>query len=342
MIQDQLCQIADTGGDVGSFITQIKTALEDILKGIDAITSGIDEAQDYSVDVGTPSLPSIDLDGILSTDESGERQIIAALIQTLLVELVEPSVRDVIEPLLADLSSELNTELNALLDDVDPTLEQIHEALTTVRSFLADVHAEVDTAGDIVSQFTALINDAKVAGQLNEMIRIATTRAWSYFLEIEQSLGITSTTAQAQSFSDYATSFFAEFNEDAFVELLSVELKDAILGSDIVTGTQYILRQTLYDISDKITSSLQSVFAQMSVVMKEAISQAIAPLEDQINAMLGDVSDYMGSGEIDGFAEFNGDSLRKLRLDANMQFKIPEDMGLHLSLIHISEPTRPY
>ncbi|ADE55159.1 hypothetical protein [Coraliomargarita akajimensis] len=330
-IQDQLCLIADTGGDAGSFLTQIETALEDIIKGIDAITAGIDEAQDYSIDVSAPSLAAVDLPGILSKQD-GERQIVPAIIKTLLVELVDPSVRDVIEPLLLDLTSELNTELNALLVDVDPTLEQINEALITVRGFLADAHTQVTSAGEIVDQFTSMIETAKNGGQLNDMISIATTRAWSYFLQVEQSLGITDANAQNALFSSYADSFFGDFSEDAFVELVKVEIKDAILGSDIVTQTQYLLRQTLYDISDKVTSSLQSVLAQMSVVMKEAISQAIGPLEDQINSLLGEVSDYMGSGEIAGFAEFNGDSLRKLRLDAKMQFKVPEDMALHVFL----------
>ncbi|MEO0508460.1 MAG: hypothetical protein AAF065_01215 [Verrucomicrobiota bacterium] len=331
-IQDQLCLIADTGGDVGSFLTQIEEALEEIIKGIDAITVGIDEAQDYTANITTPSLASIDLPGILSKDGNGDRQIVPAVIRTLLVELVEPQVRDVVEPLILNLTSELNDELNALLVDVDPTLEQISEALVTVRGFLADVHTELTNVGDIVDQFTDMIIAAKSGGDLNEMIRPATTRAWSLFLQIEQSLGITDASAQAELFSEYADSFLAEFSEDAFVQLVKDEIKDAILGSDIVTQTQYILRQTLYDISDKVTSSLQSVFAQFSVVLKEAISKAIGPLEDQINSMLGDVSDYMGSGEISGFAEFNGDSLRKLRLDAQMQFKVPEDMALHVFL----------
>ncbi|MEM9079396.1 MAG: hypothetical protein AAGC74_01750 [Verrucomicrobiota bacterium] len=55
-LQDQLCLIADTGGDAASFITQIEEALEDIIKGIDAISIGIDGAQDYTADVSVPTI----------------------------------------------------------------------------------------------------------------------------------------------------------------------------------------------------------------------------------------------------------------------------------------------
>lgn len=331
-VQDQLCLIADTGGDVGSFITQIETALEDIIKGIDVITAGIETGQNYREDISVPTITPDDIPGMLAKDGSGDRQLIPALIKTLLKELVEPEVRGVVEPLINDPFSEMNAELNALLVDVDPTLEQINDALLTVRQFLFDLHGEIKETGDIVEQFTTLVENAKNGGELNEMIRTATTRAWSKFLQVEQSLGITGAAAQAKLFNDYKESFFADYSEDAFVQLVKEELRDAVLASDIVTQTQYLLRQTLYDISDKVTSSLQSVLAQMSVVMKEVISQAIGPLEDQMNPLLGEVSDYMGSGEISGFAEFNGDSLRKLRLDAKMQFKVPEDMALHVFL----------
>ncbi|MEM9079398.1 MAG: hypothetical protein AAGC74_01760 [Verrucomicrobiota bacterium] len=183
-----------------------------------------------------------------------------------------------------------------------------------------------------MTQFTTMISNAKSGQLLNDLLRPVTTAAWSLFLQIEQALGIDQALIALEPFADYADSIFSNFNEDQFVQLVKDELKDAILGSDIVTQTQYLLRQTLYDISDQVTSALQSVLAQMSTVMKEIINSAIGPLEEEINSLLGDVSDYMGSGEISGYAEFNGDSLRKLRLDAKMQFKVPEDMALHVYL----------
>jgi hypothetical protein len=62
------------------------------------------------------------------------------------------------------------------------------------------------------------------------------------------------------------------------------------------------------------------------------VGRTVGELEEQINPLSGLVSQYMGSGEISGYAEINGDSLRKLRLDAKMQFELPEEMSLHVYL----------
>lgn len=334
-LRDHLCLIADTGAEAASFLNQIETAVEDIIKGIDSITQGIDQTQDYTVDISAPNLDTVALGdkvkGLLY-EEVGELQIIDALIDLLLVELVDPAVRDVIQPLLESATSELNAKLNTLLEDVKPALLQIKDVLITVRGFLVEVHGQVASAGDIVDKFTTMVTDAKNGNLLNELLRPVTTRAWSYFLQVEQALGIPDLLAAGADFNEIAGTFFANFTEDEFVQLIKDELKDAILQSDIVKQTQYLLRQTLYDIADKVTSALQSVLAEVTNVMKEVISDTIGALEEEINPLLGQISKYMGSGEISGYCEFNGDSLRKLRLDAKMQFEIPEEMALHVYL----------
>lgn len=332
-LQSHLCLIADASSDAGSFVKQIEEALEDIIKGIDVMTSGIVQAQSYETNITAPDLTSIDAKGILFRNStSGELEIVSNLIDILLVELVEPAVREILQPLLEAGASELNEQLNALLTDIDPALEQISNVLLTVREFLVDVHTQVTNTGTMVAKFETMVTDAKNGNLLNELLRPVTTRAWNYFLQIEETLQVEAIFAAGNSFTDGMESFFDNFTEEEFVQLLKDELKDAILQSDLIKQTQYLLRQTLYDIADKITSSLQSVLAQITNVMKEVVSSTIGALEEQINPLLGTISEYMGSGEITGYAEFNGDSLRKLRLDAKMEFTIPEEMALHVYL----------
>lgn len=332
-LQTHLCLIADASSDAGSFVQQIEEALEDIIKGIDVMTSGINQAQDYESNITAPDLTSIDAKGILfRNNTSGELEIVSNLIDILLVELVEPAVRQVLQPLLEAGASELNEQLNALLEDIDPALEQISNVLLTVREFLVDVHSQVANTGTLITKFETMVTDAKNGNLLNELLRPVTTRAWNYFLQIEETMQVEAIFAAGNNFTDGMENFFDNFTEEEFVQLLKDELKDAILQSDLIKQTQYLLRQTLYDIADKITSSLQSVLAQITNVMKEVVSSTIGALEEQINPLLGTISDYMGSGEITGYAEFNGDSLRKLRLDAKMEFEIPEEMALHVYL----------
>ncbi|MDP0490197.1 MAG: hypothetical protein Q7Q71_04015 [Verrucomicrobiota bacterium JB023] len=332
-IRSHLQDISDTSGEAYSFILQIRSALSDIIKGIDYITTGVDQAQDYTSNVEAPTLPPGDLIGGLLKKTNGERTIVTDLIELLLIELVEPDVRAIIQPLLESLTSSLNEELNVLLEDIDPTLEQIQEALTLVRGFLKDAYDVVDDAAGIGGQINGIIQDLTSGAAINDLLEPIGTRAWNYFLQLEAAAGIDPATATNFDIGDAEVlQIIADLDGEEFIELVKVELKDAILESDAVKQTQNLLRQTLYDISDKVTSALQSVLAEMSNVMKEAISSNLEELEESINPLLGEISDYMGSGEISGYAEFNGDSLRKLRLDAKMQFDIPDEMSLHVYL----------
>ncbi|MDQ8192114.1 hypothetical protein [Roseibacillus persicicus] len=336
--RDKICTIAETGNtaiaDTASFVDQIEVALEDIIKGIDVITTGIKATQDYEVNINPPTITASDIKGILYRNGSGELEIVDALIDLLLANLVEPAVRDVIQPLLEEGASELNDQLNMLLEDIDPALEQITEVLLTVRGYLVEIHGKVATGGEIVDKFKDFFPSDPLAKEafLNDLVSPVTTRAWNLFLQVEEGLGIDHLVDAGRQFDEFGDNFFNNFTEEQFVQLVKDELKDAILQSEIVRKAQFLLRQLLYDIADRVTSSLQSVLAEITTVMKTVISDTIGALEDEINPLLGEVSKYMGSGEISGYAEFNGDSLRKLRLDAEMQFEIPEEMALHVYL----------
>lgn len=337
-LRDEICTIAETGNsaiaDTASFVDQIEVALEDIIKGIDVITRGIKTAQDYESDISPPSITASDIKGILYRNGSGELEIVDALLDLLLANLVEPAVRQVIQPLLEEGASELNAQINMLLEDVDPALEQITEVLVTVRGFLAEIHSKVEAGGEIVDKFADFFPDtaAEKNALLNSYMRPVTTRAWNFYLQMETALGIDVLVDGGRQFDEFAENFFNNFTEDQFVQLIKDELKDAILDSEFIRKSQLLLRQLLYDVADKVTSALQSVLSELTTVMKTVISDTVGALEDEINPLLGEISKYMGSGEISGYAEFNGDSLRKLRLDAEMQFELPEEMALKVYL----------
>ncbi len=337
-LRDQICTIAETGNtaiaDTASFVDQIEVALEDIIKGIDVITRGIKTAQDYESDISVPTITASDIKGILYRNGSGELEIVDALLDLLLANLVEPAVRQVIQPLLEEGASELNAQINMLLEDVDPALEQITEVLVTVRGFLAEIHGKVATGGEIVDKFKGFFPStaAEKNALLNSYMRPVTTRAWNFYLQMESALGIDVLVDGGRQFDEFAENFFNNFTEEQFVQLIKDELKDAILDSEFIRKSQLLLRQLLYDVADKVTSALQSVLTELTTVMKTVISDTVGALEDEINPLLGEISKYMGSGEISGYAEFNGDSLRKLRLDAEMQFELPEEMALKVYL----------
>ena len=331
-LSDQLVKISQVTGDAASMTEDLKDAIEKIIIGIDVIINEVElDGSDIPVFNVDPATIVSGSSGLLKKSLGGEREIIQNLVAILLESIVEPEVKAIITPLLADLSSEINSELNALLVEVDPVLDQIVDALTQVRVFLVEVHTIVDARSDFIADFDALVTQAAAGGFQSIMDKPA-TRALAFIQDIAQNNGI----AAGTDLLNTGLNLFEEFDKDDFVLALKTELKDAILQSDLMQQFQFIVRQTLYDFQMKFEQTVSSVLAQITGVMKEVISETIGALEDQINPLLGDVNDVMGAGEVSGYAEINGDSLRKLRLDASMQFKIPDEMELNVFLEIIS------
>ncbi|MGC6466275.1 MAG: hypothetical protein ACON5N_11860 [Akkermansiaceae bacterium] len=331
-ILNELRKAGMATNDAQSFIKQLDDALQDIVSGIDAIAQGVEiiggEVQfnatlPSNAQISTPNFAP----GLLFKD-GGQRNIIGNVVNALLTQYLEPQLVAVIQPLLDDATSALNDELNALLENLDPTLDQIRSVLIQVREVVVEIQAQVAVAAGVADKIAEIISDAETGGLLADIINPVGEKAWAKFLQLEAALGITAASAVASDIDD----LISGLTIDQFVQLLKDELKSAILGSDIVQEMQFMLRQTLYDIQDRITSAVQSVLDQLSGVLKEVVAQTVGKLEEQINPLIGQVSKYMGSGEITGYAEINGDSLRKLRLDAKMQFELPEEMSLHVYL----------
>jgi hypothetical protein len=319
--------------DAHSFIKQLDDALQDIVKGIDAVAQGVQitggEVQFLATlptDNQIKNSPGF-VPGLLFKD-GDQRNIIQNVVNALLNQYLGPELQAVIAPLLAEPASALNDELNELLTNLEPTLDQIRVVLLQVRAIVVEVRTQVAAVAGVAQKIEEIIQDAESGGLLADIINPVGQKAWARFLQLEAALGINLAATTSNDINDLVGSLTV----DEFIQLLKDELKAGILGSNIVQEMQFMLRQTLYDVQDRITSSVQSVLDQLSGVLKEVVAQTVGELEEQINPLIGQVSKYMGSGEITGYAEINGDSLRKLRLDAKMQFELPEEMSLHVYL----------
>jgi len=306
--------------------------LQNAIKGIDAICQGVEisggEVQ-FNIDLPTNvEINSGNFAPGLLFKEGDQRNLIGNVIRALLSEYLEPDLIQIVVPLLEVPTSDLNNEINRLLDELDPTLDQIRTVLLEIRSVLVTVQMQVAESNGVAEKINEIISNANTNGLLDNLIEPLGIKAWNHFLQLEAALGV-NLDETVPSDIDH---LIDGLNINEFIILLQDELRSQILGSDIVEEMQFVLRQTLYDIHDRVTSSLQSVLDQLSGVIKEVVAQAIGDLEEQINPLIGTVDQYMGSGEITGYAEVNGDSLRKLRLDAQMQLKLPEEMSLHVYL----------
>src|SRR5262245_29844880 len=78
---------------------------------------------------------------------------------------------------------------------------------------------------------------------------------------------------------------------------------------------------------------IDSVFQQLNGMLRDLISQSLAQVDNSINKCLGDVSDVMGAGKLNGHALIDGNSLKELRIDGHFQFKVPDDMEFDAFLL---------
>jgi hypothetical protein len=331
LLQTELGKLSDVSEGAASLTADLKAALENIITGIDSIINQvgvIDGVAQFNPD--PEAIAGAITSGILAKVE-GEREIVQNLVKLLLENLVEPEIAAFLEPLLDDVSSEINAELEALLDEVNPALDQISATLAQVREFLMEIHGAIDDVSGLVADFNDLVIQATTAVDgFQSITEMPASRAIEFLEDLaeENGIDIAAGTDQLDEYLD----LFEEFDKEAFVAALKSELKDALIGSPLMEQYQYLLRQTLYDLQAKFEQSVASILSQVSTVMKELISDTIGVLEDEINPLLGQVNEFMGAAEVIGYAEFNGDSLRKVRLDNHMQIKVPDKMELNTFL----------
>jgi methyl-accepting chemotaxis protein len=338
-LQAQLCKVSETVNNVddetASLTNDLKEALEKIITGIDSIINQVEVgAEGAKFNPDPEAIAGAITSGIL-TKVDGEREIVKTLVKSLLVTLVEPEIAGLLTTLINEANPEINTKIEALLEDINPALDQISSALAQVREFLKEVYDELEnqagTLSGIAKDLKELVDEAKgAAGEFQTIAEKPASRAIEFLEDLARGNGIdiAAGTDQLNEYHD----LFEEFEKDAFVAALKSELKDALISSSLMEQYQFLLRQTLYDLQAKFEQSVASVLSQVSTVMKELISDTIGVLEDEINPLLGQVNEFMGAAEVVGYAEFNGDSLRKVRIDNHMQIKAPDKMELNTFL----------
>ena len=326
-LHQQLLKIKDAGEGTASFVDNLAAAVESMIIGIDTIANAVEFQSGDAVfhkDLGT--IP-VNADPGLLMQNNGEFEIISNLVRLLLQELTPPEVAAILAPLIDAASSELNAELNILLEDVEPALLQIIETLNEVREFLVTIYDQIQNVQGIVSKFNDVLALAVSSGEMDTILAGVLACAQDQVTDLVNAHGI-----NPGDDLDQYLNIFDDLSEPAFIDAVKSELKDLIVQSDIVEQIQFLVRQEINDIQLLFESTIQSTLDQLANVMKEVISSSVGELTSGVTDVLGEVSSFMGSGEIAGYAEFNGDSLRKLRMDGIFTFNMPDEMQLHVYL----------
>jgi hypothetical protein len=333
-IKGKLQQLSDANAEALSLITRVQDAVDSGILAIDSIAGQIQlvngEVQ-FNLDIpsGTPlPLGSTAIDGIIGGliaeipgPDGPERQIVQKLVRELIRELAPPDLAAVLVPLLESASSEANAQLNELLEEFDPTLDRVTEVLMQARAYLVIVRGKLDEGEDIFNSFEDIIANAET--EIDNMMLGIRATAYDFIDQMVAHAALPTNTAL-----DQIGSVIEEFDKEEFVALIRAELRDRLLATEFIRSIQYQLRQTISEFDMALRSAIDSAFAEVNRMCRELIKEALGPIDDKINGLLGDVNDVLGAGSVDGYAHIQGDTLRRLRIDAMVELKVPDDLKL--------------
>jgi hypothetical protein len=323
LLSAQLNQLGAATGQAASLATRVDRELERLILALDAVSGQVRLVN------GVPSLADpapgavTTASGLLRTNAQGDRTIALGLVQKLLVDMVPSALAPALDAAILEAQGALNTELRSLLAQADPTLDRVEQILAELRARLVTLRGTTTQASALTQAIAQTVADAEASGNLRTIAAEVARRADALVYPVFDQLQVADATLL-----DSFPNLLVDRTEDEFVALLRAELRDRLLADAVAEQLRHELRQRLYDLDYTIRGTIDTVFAELSALMKRAVGASLGALEAEINPLLGEVSDYVGSGEIRGYAQFDGDSVRRLRLDGKFEFKVPEEMGL--------------
>ncbi len=240
---------------------------------------------------------------VLEKDSGGNRHVVRAIIQKL---------ADDQGPALGFAASLGDSLVNDLLTDLEPTLAKIEADLRDLRAQFNQVRMQVGRVA----------TDNDFADALDRVNHTSAT-----LLNFTQLAG--------DGVSDLLSSvvgptgdYFTADPERAKRELRE-RLLVAFLGSSMSGEYQTTFRQFLYDKNFLLDQLMDVLFDQVNRSIRNALSSQIAGARDGVFGNMkggGLLSGALLSAQIRGAPTFEGDSLRKIHLDAAMKMNLPDEM----------------
>jgi hypothetical protein len=298
-----ISQLSSGIGDANYLVSEISARLVDIEIGLTAIIDGV-WLDEFGNPIPKQEGVSPDFTGFLA--KSGDQfQILTPFIERLLAELA-PDLSDELNALLSGAVDDLNARINSLLSDAAPTIDQVIVLLTDLRDLVAEVRGALDAGGQMITELQSIVSCS--TAEINSLTGSIHYDLLLYFSTME------------------TRSEFLSYSEEEIKTRLRNEIEDNLFGAAFVTEIQSTLKQYLYDVDGAINGAVSEAFAQVNNVIRNLVSGLLSEVDDRINACLDDVSSVMGAGKVNGYAQFNGDALRRLHIDLYLQLKVPDEM----------------
>lgn len=292
----ELNKLGNSLGTTTSVIQQIDDRLARIQVGIQGVIDTV------SVDPNDPTVNITPVNGLLKDIDIGgdelEKQIFLGVAEQL-INLLQAAVN----------SDDVQAQLSEVLAELDPTLDAVKSALTQVNTLITDIRDQLDDGINLATELQSVVTSA--AAQLQAASDAAADR-------------------MEELINDMTDEDFEQLDDliDEWSNALAQEITDALMGSQLMADIQEAVKHRLYDLQSAFNSAVDTAFAAMNDLIREALSPVLAELDDTINRALGEVAGSIGAGSLTGYAHINGDSLDEARIDGSFELGVPDELTL--------------
>ena len=234
---------------------------------------------------------------ILEKGGDGKRHVVQAILQ----KLAEDQ-----GPALGIVGSIADPIASELLKELEPTLAKVQDRLNEVRSELNKARGQLDgvtgdfskALGTVTGNGTAVSDYMRLAGSsMSNLMATAITPARDYFTA----------------------------NPLAAKRAIRERLIVAFLSSQMASKYQQTFKQFLYDDDVIVNQLTETLFQQINQSIRSAIDSKLDSGVYSAMKGIGMLSKSLGSAKIRGAPTFNGDALKKIRLDAKVKMSLPDD-----------------
>lgn len=286
-----LTDLGDGLNQANNLIGQIQGYLTDATNAIESVVGVIDTTTN-GVPIGSNVV------GLISK-AGGSRPIVPKLLQSLVGDIAPQFIDALVGPTVSN-----------LVQQAEPALSEITDGLKQTESAIAQVNGDLGQLGTFTAEINNTLNS--YSGQLSNVTYVVSLSVTQYFGQFDYTIDDP----------------FQHVSANDIKQFIRQKVEDQFFATDAAAQIQTALRQRLYDVDSAMKSEIDSVFQQLNGMMRDLISQSLADVDNSINKCLGQVSDVMGAGKLNGHADIDGDSLKLLRIDGHFQFKVPNDMEL--------------
>lgn len=273
----------------------------------------------------------------LLTGAPGQRAVLAVRLDTNLVEVIEAldamagtpnagnpfplfsagpggsrdPMRNVAKDLIRNLAPRHYNEgvgetLGALLRHAEPAVAQVVMSLRSTRDQMEAMRGRL--AQDLGEQLATAGGPASAdLDAIAELIRTDLKRA-------------------LRSANYQVSSPFQEYTPAELKAQWKARMIRRFMASGVPAQIQKVLRSRFYDLDSSLRQAVDSGFQQINLVMEDAVSASLATLDRHIEPFLGDLQQVMGAGQVNGFAKIVGEAVPELRLDAKLQWRVPDPL----------------